>query len=216
MVRCRGRGDAPAMWREFQHDRDQRLLRLTSPTLKAPADRAQGWRGWRGVLAVAALVGALVAGGQANYGLEDSWSIGKTTVDYTLNGPGWTTPMLWIAATALVVAAGLVWLARRPVALIAGLVLLGLAAAGAALAIYERKHPGRDMVKADVYAVPLGSSRDEVTAALGGSAGHGVVRHPGVRLDCLVYQGRRIWVHGKLPLYALCFHEDRLVERAQL
>lgn len=73
-----------------------------------PADRVAGRRGARGVLAFVASVGALVP------------LVGAANAD----DPAWTQPGYVAATLALTLAAAVLWVARRPLALGLGVALV--------------------------------------------------------------------------------------------
>jgi hypothetical protein len=203
------------MWREFQPEKDHRSMRLTAPTLRAPADRIGGRRGWRGRLAVLAVLGALVTLVLSRATESGSWSGGGWAVEYSADGPSWTGPTLVAATIALVLAALLLWVARSPALLGVALALAAVAVAGAVVARGERHGAGR-VTRAQARAVQLGTPEGDVTAALGAPWGHGTMRRrAGEQLDCLMYRNASAEAHGPGD-YAFCFRDGRLAVREGL
>jgi hypothetical protein len=181
------------------------------PLSPAPADRPRGRRGWRAPVACFAALAALAAIVDSDAVQSGSWQARGATVDYTLDGPGWTGPAMIAAAIALALASALIWAARRARLLALGLALFAAALGAAVLAHVERDQAGRT-TPAAVRAIALGTPRDDVTDALGAPHGHGTMRRPDERLDCLVYRQEG----GRLSQWHLCFRDDRLAYREEL
>jgi hypothetical protein len=200
------------MWREYQREREHRPMRLTAPTLQAPADRIDGRRGWRGTLAVAAVLGALATFVLSQAVATGTGSHGRNAWDFTSDGPSWTGPTLVAATIALLAVALLLCVARSPALLVLAFALAALAVVGALVAHGERQDAGR-VTRAQVRALELGTSHGDVTATLGTPSGHGTMRLPGERLDCLMY--RNPDSSGPTD-FALCFRNGRLAVREVL
>jgi hypothetical protein len=184
----------------------------TGRLMWAPADRVAGTRGPRavpaGVVAIGALVALMLARGEG--------------------GPAWTRFAFVAAAAGLVVAAVLLWIARRPLALAIAVALIPLAVAGVVVAstardreLHERdkwggavlryEDRGRILTDAQAEAVPEGITKDELTARLGVPAGSGVQRLFGERdMRCLAYRTGKPERAGQL-LHAFCFRDGRYV-----
>ena len=118
--------------------------RWTARLARAPADQAsgkrRGARTWLACLAVLAALGTLGSDGANENG---SWSDGSTIVDYVLDGPDWTRWAGVASVAAFILAAFLLWVARRRLWIAAGLVLLPLALVGACGSKVERNTAGR-------------------------------------------------------------------------
>lgn len=203
------------MWSEHELEPGRRRMKLTASTLRAPADAVSGHRSWRGFVAGIALAAAVLAASGIPYRPHGQSGDGPTWIDFSLDGPDWTRPALWLAAAALVAAAIAIWAARRPLVLAAGLAMLAVGLAGAVATHVARASSGR-VSEAAANAVPVGDSRDAVSSRLGAPAGHAVLRRPGVRRDCLLYQSERVYRYGDRALFALCFSDDTLVERVTI
>lgn len=177
----------------------------------APADRAAGRRGFRGLLAVVATFGALVP--LWNHGPDESprEGFGRRTYEYELDGPWWIDPALVASAIALVIAALLLWAARRRLTFALGLVLAPLAAGVTAGAVVERKTVGR-VTPADARFARSLDSEAEVRATLGAPAGHGSMQGPGLSADCIVYVRDRP-AFGLQVDYLFCSRDGRVVGR---
>ena len=186
---------------------------MVASATRVPADRS-GWRrGFRGVLACAAMLGALFTF-FASQAPADRWTYttDEYTLDYTTDGPHWVTALSVAVAIVLVVAAGLLWAARRPGLAQLGYGLLVLAGVGwwlAADAQFGWGHlPGYQL-----QPVGVGAGRSEVREALRSPAGYGTFKRRGgnLTLGCWIYE--RDPARGEGDRFAFCFRDDRVVKR---
>jgi hypothetical protein len=188
---------------------------LTRVALPAPADRPSGDRGPRAPLAWIAGVGAVVALALSHGGGAASYSSGRATIDYRMDGPSWTGPAVAAVVVALALAGVLLWAARHRALVAIGLALLPLAVVGDVVTQIERHRAGRVSRRA-ALAVPLGSSRSEVEDRLGWPAGHGHLAVGRERFDCLIYVPTDARSRAWERRLALCFRAGRLARRRTL
>ena len=160
------------------------------------------------MVAVVAALAALLVRGEGN----GSGDRGRTTIDYRLNGPEWIDPALLAAAGLLVILALVLWAARPPWVALLGIVLLPSVIAGSVFAVVLKRTAGRASA-AEFRSVPRDASEDEVRAALGPVAGHGVLRTPAGSSDCLLWESERVTRHGSRAQHFFCFRDGRLVAR---
>jgi hypothetical protein len=184
-----------------------------SGLLRAPADRPAGKRGLRAPLA------GLVA-------LATLFPFSASQFDSA--GPAWTKTAFVLAAVAGLVAAMLLWVARRRFTLVLaiGLVLLGLVGSVAAQRernrvtseeeqwggwVMLRGHENRGvrLSAAEANAVPKGLTWEQLRARVGMPAGSGIQRvYDGPDLRCLLYRS-----HDANPnrprLHAFCASDGR-------
>ena len=109
-------------------------------------------------------------------------------------------------------AALLLWAARRPATAALGLVLVPLAVGTGVLAFVERQAAGR-VTSAEARAARTETSEAAVRSLLGEPAGHGSMRLDGLRADCDVYVGSRKDRFGEDPEYLFCFDGGKVVGR---
>lgn len=181
--------------------------------LRAPADRAAGERGLRAPLAGLVALATLFPFSVANFEVVH---------------PAWARPAFVLAAAAGIVAAVLLWVARRRVvlALAIGLTLLGLLSTVAAERARQRvvseeekwggstfsyENRGRRLTRAQAEAVPKGLTRAQLTARLGVPSARGIERVVGEDdLRCLGYRSAaRLPKHSVPNLHAFCFRDGR-------
>jgi hypothetical protein len=185
---------------------------LTTPMLRAPADRPPWRKGIRAPLAFVAVIGMLWAA--LNFRQFSDQIFGSPhgpTIHYHLDGPGWAHPAFYVAFGALLAAAALLWLARRPLGLAVGLLLLA-AGLGAVIGAVVARHNSGRVTGDELYSLPIGASRETVDERLGWPAGHGSVRLHGDELDCLIYVNTTARWEGRRQV-GLCFRDGRLVYR---
>jgi hypothetical protein len=156
---------------------------------------------------------ALVALGARAFHAKGGGSSGRRNFEWTLDGPQWTDAALLGSAAALVLAALLLWAARRRSSLALGLVLVPLAVVGGLMAVVERNTAGRVSAD-DIRAARALTTEDAVRSALGSAvAGRASMSAPGIHTDCLLYVGETKDRWGENPRYIFCFDGGRVVGR---
>jgi hypothetical protein len=184
---------------------------LTAPMLRAPADRPAWHRGIRAPLAFLAVIGAFWAALNFRTTSDRIYAWNAPDIQYSLDGPGWVHWAFVLALPTLLLAAGLLWIARRPAIVALGLLLFAGGLASVIGAVVARHDSGR-VERTELDAVRLGASRSVVDGRLGWAAGHGTARVDGQRLDCLVYVNTSArWYRGQH--LGLCFRDGRVVYR---
>jgi hypothetical protein len=147
--------------------------------------------------------------------------------------PAWTRPAFLAAALALVVAAVVVWVARRPAAIVIGVALVPLAAVGAigaeraqdhaqqeadkwAGSVFTYHQKGRILTAEEARAVPEGLTKAELRARLGPAAGSGIQRVVGEKdRRCVAYRNPETRHAGMGRLHAFCFTDGRYTDLRQ-
>ena len=212
MARQPAAGEAPAVWREYELEREHRRLNLTAPSLRPPADRPAWRKGVRAPLAFLAVIGAIWAA--LNFRRFEEEIVGAPhypTIHFHLDGPGWAHPAFYPAFAALAIAAALLWTARRPIYFVLGLVLF-VAGLGAVIGAVVARHNSGRVERTELDAIRVGASRSTVDDRLGWPAGNGTVRVNGEQLDCLIYVNTSArWYRGQH--LALCFRDGKVVYR---
>jgi hypothetical protein len=184
---------------------------LTAPTLRAPADRPPWRKGIRAPLAFLAVIGAFWAALNFQTDGDEIFGFRSAAIHYTLDGPGWVHWAFVLACPALLAAAVLLWIARRPATVALALLLFAVSLASVIGAVVARHHSGR-VERAELDAVRTGASRSTVDQRLGWPAGHGHARVDGEELDCLIYVNTSArWYRGQH--LGLCFRDGRVVYR---
>ena len=180
----------------------------------APIDRPAGRRGWRGALAGLAAIAIVPCVGAATAYETGGWGSGHTSVDYRLDGPGWTHTALIVAAIGLAASAVLIWIARRPVWLHPR---TGAGAAGrrrrrvdCGQALPVRTGRGRPDARCEI-----GASRPEVRRRFGLPAGHATLTRSGRRRSCDLYRSKGEDRSGFRREFVLCFGDGRLIDRTE-
>jgi hypothetical protein len=180
--------------------------------LEAPADRPAGQRGWRAWAACAVAVAAIVV----------------IAISKVSEGTGATHVAHLVAAATLISAAALVWTARRRHVLMLAVGLTAAAIGAVVVAGIPNRHRGQlsngrgeatyvydpggsAVTRAEVEAVPKGSTEDAVTEILGSEAGTAEWRgRDGRDMDCLLYRDRASRGPSAYR-FAFCFAGDRYV-----
>ena len=156
------------------------------------------------------------------------------TVPLRLSGfmadPGWTDPAMKAAAAALVLAAVLLWIARRPLVIALAVALVPAAVVACVLSFAARSNAEQEKSKwggsvvafhdhgrtqplsaAEVASVPDGATRAQVKRLLGPPIGHGIQHVVGSRdLRCLAYPNDRLDPTRGGHLHAFCFRDGHL------
>ena len=159
------------------------------------------------------MLAALVALAVSDLGSDGgSGSRPNFSYEWQLNGPVWVEPAFLLVALGLVVAAGMVWAAGRPIGLLLGLALLVLML-GVGAWVFAVRFSDNLITRAEAARVALGTPRDEVRARLGFRAGHATLSRDGTELECDVYLNDRVDGFGDSHLFFFCFEADRLVSR---
>jgi hypothetical protein len=178
----------------------------------APADRAAGRRGLRGVLAAITAPAALLALAARGFNGSGGGSDGPREFSWKLDGPDWTNRSLLVVAAALVLAALLLWAARRPWTVALGVLLVPLALGTGVISVIERQTAGR-VTSAEVREARTATTETAVREMLGQTAGHGSMRLAALRADCAVYVASHKDRFGDHPEYLFCFRDGRVVGR---
>jgi hypothetical protein len=147
--------------------------------------------------------------------------------------PGWTDPAMKAAGAAALLAAGLLWIARRPLPVALGIALAPAAIAAGVLSIAARldtegeppdsKWGGyvfafhdrgrtKPLSAAELASVPKGATRAQVRRLLGPPIAHGIQRVEDARDPrCLAYPNEHFKRKSRANLHAFCFRDGRFV-----
>jgi hypothetical protein len=181
---------------------------------RPPVDRAAGRRGVRALMVYVAVLAAVVVLSLSGFNPD----------------PGWTDPAMKGAAAAMIVGAGLLWFARRPLGVAVGVALLAAGLATSVQAIEARRDSDESKEKwagsvvtfsdrgrtapltaAEMANVPEHATRAEVTGLLGRPTGLGLQRVNGEPdLRCIAYPKDRFDPSRGGHLHAFCFSHGRL------
>jgi hypothetical protein len=142
--------------------------------------------------------------------------------------PAWTRPALLVAGVAAMVAAVLLWVARRRLALVLAIALVLLGIAGTVVAEGERHHVqaeqdkwggfvsgdetqrGAILSKREAEAVPKGLTPGQLRERLGPPAAAGIQRvFDAPDLRCLEYRRAGARSRDFFQMHAFCFQDGR-------
>jgi hypothetical protein len=167
----------------------------------------------RGATAIAVAIAALtplpLMRLAVNGSLSSSSGIGgRAQYEYSLGELPWSLVATSVLlSVAIAVAAAGLWAAHDRRVLVAT-IAVGMVGA-IAIPIVTPSSLTDPVSLAEHRSLPLGIDREELEDRLGRPAGSATASTPivpGVRLDCVVYNGTEPWEH---PMY--CFDQDRLV-----
>jgi hypothetical protein len=188
--------------------------------MTAPADPVEGGT-LRTLLAWFALIGGLYVLFQSGGTADRTGPSGDInarpggSIDYAVTGPDWllgVAPFI-AAGGALLVAAALLWAARRPATLAAATALLAAGALLGLTAESARDDFGR-ISRSEALSVPIDMPETELLDRFGDPAGHGTWTRRRVERDCLVYQDAEgDGIRDVEPLYVYCVDDGRVVLR---